>query len=296
MGTTREPYTLAVLSRRIHAALPATANSLMQVLDSVSCDVARLDAFRPEPVMGIGANDLNRLFGYQIEFLGRSAVFAKSHMNAMATVVSVASSVYSPLVLCRSALESLGHLYWAADEQLGSHGRLLGTMRARMKDQQKALLLRRDYGSEPEIKEAEAIIKSDRRASDALKAGMSKAQYKRTKPLSPTDAVTKLMPEHATKRMTAYEHLSEHSHGNTTWVDAREFTDLESLRLMQPTQATVETFLLPVLWSLEGMSQAFGRARKIMPLEFDADLLAGRIAHLVQIAQDHGGDDVWPRI
>lgn len=267
----------------------------MQVLDSVSCDVERLDAFRPEPIQGIGADDLKRIFGYQIEFLGRSAIFAKSHMNAMATVVSVASSVYSPLVLCRSALESLGHLYWAADEQLGTDGRLLATLRTRMKNHQRALLLRRDYGSEPEIREAEAIINSDRRASDALKAGMSNAEHRRTRPLNPTDAVTKLMPEHATKRMTAYEHLSEHSHGNTAWAGAREFTDLESLRLMQPTQSTVETFLLPVLWSLDGMSRAFGRARDIMPLEFDADLLADRTAHLVQIAQDHGDDDAWSR-
>lgn len=285
-----------VSNRRIHATLPGVADSLAQVLDSVSCDVARLDSYRPSPVRSINPTDLDRLFNYQIDYLGRSAIFAMSHVRAMGTVIHGASSVYSPFVLCRAALESLGHLYWACDEQLGANGRLLGILRERMKEQPRALAILQEHGSDEKKHEAEAVMKNDRRASVALRAGMSKAEYKRTNRLSPTDAVSKLMAGHETKHSTAYGLLSEHSHGNTTWVGTRESADLESLKRMRPAQATVETFLMPALWSLEGLSRAFGRAQNVMPLEFDSGLLTSRVAHLIQIAHSCGHDDVWQRL
>lgn len=290
------PYTCTVPNQGIHFALTETADSLAQVLDSVSCDITRLDEYRPAPLPNTCAADMQRLFGYQVEFLGRSTIFAMSHMSAMATVIRGATSVYSPHVLCRAVLEPLGYLYWACDQQLGTNGTLLGILRTRMSEQPRALKLLRDQGADERAQEAEAIINGDRLAHNALREGLSRTQYRRTKQPNATDAVSTLMAGHETKRMTAYGLLSEHSHGNTTWVGAKEFTDTESLKRLQPTQAAVSTFLWPALMSLEGMFRAFGRVSNFMPLRFNSELLTDRISHLTRIAHAHGDDDVWQPI
>ncbi len=289
---------------RMNTLIPMAAEPLTELRDLLSdieCDMQPALQSLPSTLGGFTVDESNHLNEYFLRRVHGEYALAFDRLRAACSVALSAESPDAHFVLCRSALEPLGRIFWLLEPGTTLAQIYVKVLRWRSTDKRSDNKgYRKEFKRKARQQDVDSVqneIDCDTAFGDKLRSHMDDEQYVATEQPSLGKLVAALATPNAPEDYSLYGYLSKKAHSNPGFVNWgwRDPDHVDNVfRHMKRPQPTIDQVLmLPMLTAgamFEVSRRSYDYLRFVRPDPNTLDKLASDMQETIK---RHAKDQAW---